>query len=421
MKFFSTLSAAWALFLLLPACAFGQQNYQPAKVTTLAGDTLRGYINYRGWDRNPHVVLFKSDLQAAEQQFHPLDIKGFSVSSEQYAGAKISVENSSRELNNLSTTATPSYRADTVFLRTLVAGPKSLYEYKAANGNNFFYLQQGSSYDLLVYKRYKSPGDGAVVMQVNNTFRDQLALYLADCPGMESKLKATNYTTSALQRTFTSYYACTHQYLGFQRRSSTKHQFGVLAGVSQTNLLFSDTRNPEYPTFDSYTQVGPTGGIFYNISLPGSLGRLSVNNEVVFTSFKGSGTLEKSDPASNIYYKIVSSLELGYLKLNTLLRFTQPIGLGSVFINAGISNGYAVLAKSERNVRERFYSTEQTYTTPLFFSVRRYEQGLVGGIGAGYKRLSVEGRFEYSNGFLPYVDFSSGFDRYSLLVGYRLH
>lgn len=67
----STLRAALVAFLLLPACAFGQQNYQPAKVTTLAGDTLRGFINYRGWDRNPRVVSFKPDLQAPEQLFHP--------------------------------------------------------------------------------------------------------------------------------------------------------------------------------------------------------------------------------------------------------------------------------------------------------------------------------------------------------------
>jgi hypothetical protein len=421
MKLSSTLRAALAAFLLLPACAFGQQNYQPAKVTTLAGDTLRGYINYRGWDRNPRVVSFKTDLQASEQLFRPLDIKGFSVSSEQYAGAKVSVEDSPQQLNNLSTTATPKYRADTVFLRALVAGPKSLYQYKNDDSYDFFYIQQAGSYDLLVCKRYKAPGDGPVVVQTNNTFRDQLARYLTDCPSLEPKLKRLTYTASSLQSTLASYYACTSQSVGFQRRSKTKHQFGILAGVSQTTLSFSDVKNSEYPTFDSYTQIRPTGGVYYNISLPGALGRFSVNNEVVFTSFKGSGTQEKSDPITTNYYKVVSSLELGYLKLNSMLRFTGTLGSGSVFINAGISNSYAVQVNSEKNVREKFFSTERTSTNPLFSSLRRYEQGLVGGIGASYKRVSAEGRFEYSNGFLSYPGFISGFDRYSLLVGYRLH
>ncbi|GAA4056130.1 hypothetical protein GCM10022409_49280 [Hymenobacter glaciei] len=421
MKLFTTLSAAWALFLLLPACALGQQNFQPAKVTTLAGDTLRGFINYRGWDRNPRTVSFKPDLQAPEQQFRPLDIKGFSVSSEQYAGARVSVENSPQELNDLSSTATPSYRADTVFLRALVAGPKSLYEYKDANGYNFFYTKQGGSYDLLVFKRYKAPGYRSEVVQLNTTFRDQLAGYLADCPGIEPKLKAIGYTANALQRTFAGYYACTRQPLAFQRRSTIKQQFGVLGGVCLTNVVFSDVKNPEYPTFDSYTQIRPTGGIYYNVSLPGSLGRFSVSNALVFNSFSASGYHEEISPYGNTHRKTSSSLALSYLKLHSLLRISQPLGVGAIFINAGVSNGYAIQIKSEKTVREKFYSTETTTTSELFSSFRRYEQCLVAGIGASYKRLSAEGRFEYSNGFLPYKGFSAGFDRYELLLGYRLH
>ena len=421
MQLSVTLSAVFTAILLLPAGAFGQQNYQPAKVITLADDTLRGYINYRSWDQNPRTVSFKPDLQAPEQHFRALDIKGFSVSSEQYAGARISVENSSQELNNLTTTATPSYRADTVFLRTLVAGPKSLYECKDANGYHFFYVRQdGGRYDLLVFKRYKAPGDGAPVVQLNNTFRDQLARYLADCPSIEPKLKAITYTASALQRAFASYYACTSQALSFQHRSKIKHQVGVLAGIAQTRLLFSNVKNPEYPTFDSYTQVRPTGGIYYTVSLPGSL-RFSVSNAVVFSSFSGSGYLEQPGSTSSIYRKTTASMSLSYLKLHTLLRYTRPLGAGAVFINAGVSNGYAIQVESEKVVRERFYSSETTTTTKLFSGFRRYEQGLVAGIGGSFARLSAEARYEYSNGFHLSQELGSGFDRYSLLVGFRLY
>lgn len=417
----STLRAALVALLLLPACAFGQQNYQPAKVTTLAGDTLRGFINYRGWDRNPRVVSFKPDLQAPEQLFHPLDIKEFSVSNERYAGAKVKVEDSPQDLDKLSTTATPSYRADTVFLRALIAGPKSLYQYKMTNASRtYFYIQQGSSFDLLVYKRYKQPGDGPAVVQSNNTYQDQLSLYLADCPTMERRLKGARYVASSLQRLFADYYAGTSRPLAFQLRSKTTHQLGLLAGISRTNLSFSDVKNSAYPTLDSYTQVGPTGGVYYYVSLPGNLGHFSLNNDVLFTFFKSSGSRDDFTSTTN-YGTTTVSLELAYLKLNTLLRFTQPLGAGAIFINAGISNAYAVRVKSEKNVRQTFYSSERTSTTALFPDLRRYEQGLVAGIGASFKKVSAEARYEYSNGFLFSKELSSGFDRYSLLVGYRLH
>ena len=420
MHFPSTLHTALAALLLLPACAFGQQNYQPAKVTTLTGDTLRGFINYRGWDRNPRVVSFKSDLQAPEQLFHPLDIKEFSVSNERYAGGKVNIDDSPQDLDKLSTTAVPIYRADTVFLRALIAGPKSLYQYKPANATRvYFYIQQGNNFDLLVYKRYKQPGGGPVVVQSNNTYQDQLSLYLANCPTVGRRLKDARYFASSLQRMFADYYACTSQPLAFQLRSKTKHQFGLLAGITRTNLSFSDVKNDAYPMLDSYTQVGPNGGVYYNVSLPGSLGHFSLNTDLLFTSFKGSSSHDNFISTNN-YSTTTVSLELAYLKLNTMLRFTQPLGSGAIFINAGISNAYAIQVKSEKTVRERFYSSERTSNAELFPGLRRYEQGLVAGVGASYKKISAEARYEYSNGFLSYEQLSSGFDRYSLLVGYRL-
>ncbi|MET4074724.1 hypothetical protein ABIB44_001976 [Hymenobacter sp. UYCo722] len=78
-------------------------------------------------------------------------------------------------------------------------------------------------------------------------------------------------------------------------------------------------------------------------------------------------------------------------------------------------------AKSEKTVRQTFYSSERTATTALFPDLRRYEQGLIAGIGGSFKKMSVEARYEYSNGFLLSKQLGSGFDRYSLLVGYRLH
>ena len=107
------------------------------------------------------------------------------------------------------------------------------------------------------------------------------------------------------------------------------------------------------------------------------------------------------------------------MKLNTLLRFTQPVGAGTIFINAGISNAYAMQLKSEKSVRQQFYSTERTTTSELFPNPRRYEQGLVAGVGASFKKLSAEARYETSNGFLVYYDLGSAVGRYSLLVGYR--
>ena len=411
-----------AAAVLLPKRAFSQSNYQAAKVTTLTGDTIQGFIDYRGWERNPQSIAFKPSEQASAQTFRPLDIKGFKVNNEVYVSGQVSIEDSPQKLEELSISAAPDYHPDTTFLKVLAAGPKSLYLYrKAKSAREYFYIEQKGAFDLLVYKRYKQMGDGAMLVRSNNQYQQQLLQYLAPCAAIEQRLRTARYDASSLQKLFTAYYAaCASQQPAFLETHKSPSQAGILIGATSTTLGFSTSTQAYYPVLDSYTFFGPTGGLFYYVSLPGSLGRFSINNDITFSSFKGTGSSTATVSPDNSTNTSVS-LKFSYLKLNTLIRFTQPVGTGAIFINAGISNGYALQSTNEKTVVTKFYTSSTTKTTDAFTDLRRYEQGFVAGIGASAKRLSAEVRYERSNGFLDYTDLGSSFKRYSLLVGYRLH
>ena len=407
-----------AVLGLFSTRAFGQQNYQPAKVITLAGDTLTGLVDYRGWDKNPRLITFKTNPQASAQIFHPLDIKGFQVNSERYSSGQVSVEISPQGLDKLTTSPNPIYRTDTTFLKALVTGSQNLYRYKTSDdGREYFYTGGSGSFDLLIYKRYKRAGDGSVVVESNNQYQNQLGLYLSACPDIKKRLSTINYAASSLQKLFATYYTCTNQPVAITKKKVV-YQAGVLIGAARTTLRFNPA--PSVSIFDG-SKYGPTGGLFFYVPLPGSLSHWYINNELTYnSSFKGSSTINVFSSADN--YTINSiSLSLAYLKLNTLLRFTRPIGAGAIFINAGISNGYAIQVKNEQTIFHKFYSSQTTDTSELFPSLRRYEQGVLAGVGASIKKLSAEVRYERSNGFLDQLNLSSSFERYSLLVGYRLY
>ena len=416
MKYCSTLYAALAATSLLSTSAFGQQNFQPAKVITLTGDTLRGFVDYRGWDTNPRLIGFKADLQAPLQSFRPLDIKEFRVSNEQYIGCRVAIENSPTSLEALSVSPAPIFQTDTTFLQAVVTGPRSLYRYKT-DGRVYLYTENQGKFDLLIYKRFKP---SANLLRSNNTFREQLATYLADCPAVAEKTRTLLYATSNVQRLFRAYYACTSQ-RPVLHKQKLRLQVGVLVGATHTTLRFnaSPQRATPPPTFDSYTANGPTGGLFFHLPFAGSLNRFSINNDFTFNSFKTAGSSTQTTSPDNSTTTSYS-LALTYLKLNTLLRFTRPIGTGALFINAGISNGYAVQTQNEQVAVSRFYSTHRT-TTGEIFPVQRYEQGFVVGLGGSLNRVSAEARYERSNGFLALGSLSSSFERFTLLVGYRLH
>jgi hypothetical protein len=421
MKITYTAFAVLILSILFPDWAFGQQNYQPAKIITLTGDTLRGFINYQGWDKNPNLIAFKPDQQAPSRIFRPLDIKGFRVNNEQYTSAQVIIEDSPQGLGELTTSATPQYRTDTTFLKALITGPRSLHRYKTG-GREYFYTEQEGKFSLLVYKRYRQAGSSTVVMQANDLYRKQLALYLAACPTIEKRLQLLRYASSSLQKLFAVYYACTNQKTTFLLKTKTVYHVGVLGGPSRATLSFDPSPHPLAPALDNYTAYGASGGVFFYFLLPGNLGHWSINNELTCNTLALKGTNESFSSTTNSYSKTTLSLAFSYLKLNTLLRFTRPVGsIGAVFANAGISNGYALQAKTEKTVTTKFYSSESTSTGEAFPEPRRYEQGLVAGIGGSVKKLSAEVRYERSNGFLDITSLGSSFARYSLLFGYRLY
>ena len=415
MKLTATPFAVLTALLLFPTWVFGQQNYQPAKITTLAGDTLRGFVDYRGWDKNPRTITFKATEQAPAQTFRPLDIQGFSVQNEQYKGAQVVIETSPASLADLPDSPTPTFRPDTTFLLGVVTGSRSLYQY-STGFREYFYIEQQGKFDLLVYKRFKLPSSNTIV-RFNTTYREQLAQYLTDCPAIEQQLKTVGYIANSLQKLFTNYLTCTHQPAVILKKQNA-FQAGLLVGVTHTTLDFH-TAYPSYiPDFASHTTYSPTGGVYFYLPVPGSLNHFSINNELTFNSYKASNTKTNFTSADN--YSIVdNSLQLSYLKLNTIVRFTQPVGAGTIFINAGMSNGYAFRAKIEQTIFQNFYASQQITTKDLF-DIRQYEQGLVVGAGGSVKRISAEARYEHSSGFLDAILISSSFNRLSLLLGYRL-
>jgi hypothetical protein len=415
---YSTFITAFILALstLLPTRAFGQQNFQPGSITTLSGDTLGGFIDYRGWDRNPRVISFKPNLQAPTQSFRPLAIKGFRVNNEQYIGRQIMIDESSDNLGALTESATLILRPDTAFLQGLAIGTRSLYRHKK-DEREYLYIEQQGAINLLVYKRFK-PLVNSTVIQYNNAYHQQLADYLADCPAAARQAQTLYYAASSVQRLFKTYYACTTQQAFLQHRK-LRTQAGVLLGATQTQLSFTGDAQRSPPELNGYTSYGPSGGVFFYVFFPGNREHFSLNNDLTYTAFQAAGSTTQTTSA-DISSTTNYSLALTYLKLNTLVRFTRPIGSGAVFVNAGISNGYAFQTKNEQVVASKFYSTSTTKAGEIFL-LRRYEQGLVAGVGGSIKRLSVEARYERSNGFLDIVSLASSFERYSLLVGYRLH
>ena len=62
--------------LILTTSLFSQQNFVPGYIIQQGGDTLKGFIDYRNWAKNPAKIKFKKTEQAAVTEYKPFDILG---------------------------------------------------------------------------------------------------------------------------------------------------------------------------------------------------------------------------------------------------------------------------------------------------------------------------------------------------------
>jgi hypothetical protein len=420
MKIIEKLTVS-VLCLLISQSSFCQEKYIPGCIITKNGDTIQGYLDYKIKDLNPDKIFFKKELTDEKLLCTPHNIQEFHVLDENYVSAIVETEVSSNETNELNYFSNLELQTDTTFLQSMIQGTKSLYFYKNHVGKDQFYIGQNSSFVLLVYKRYLiNPEEyGKILIKENKRYYNQLNVYLDDCPKIQAKLNTVSYNKRSMERLFLSYYNCTNSEITFQKKTErTPVEFGILAGLTLTSLKFRSTPPGYLSNLDLNQPLNIAAGLFAEVSLNRRKGKWSLYNELVFTSYKINGYY--NDYKNKNDYTIYNiAFGYSYLKINNMLRFKYPVGNSFLYLNAGISNGYAIQELNEKKVYTKFYSSESTETGKAIIFSRRYEQGYILGLGANYKRISFEVRQEKSNGMSAITQINSNVNKYYLLLGYR--
>ncbi len=209
------------------------------------------------------------------------------------------------------------FQVVTTFLQTLFEGRKSLYRYFNYS-KEYFYIRQGTTFDLLLYKKYLTEQGDNSILNENKTFVGQLRIYLNDCPGIEDKIDKTGYDESDLNKLFRFYYESTDSGSSFTREVEKRRaETGLLAGCSVSSLIFMSTTY--FTQTDFSHSVNFSAGLFFDLIIPRNHGKWSILNELILTSYDVSGTY-KSGP-ENYYTQISSELGFIYLKINTMGRF----------------------------------------------------------------------------------------------------
>lgn len=378
--------------------SYGQEKYLPGYIVRQDGDTIHGFIDYRNWDRNPVKISFKSELTKQAVQYTPIDVMGFSVSNELYAGGIVEVEESPFKPSKLMTVSELKIRIDTVFLQAVVLGSESLYYYKTGKDKDQFYIVDNASFQLLYYKTYLKEVDGKSFATENQQYLGQLGTYLQDCPRLYSKISATKYSRKSLVDLFEFYYECTSSEMDFQwQRESVIFEPGLMAGVSRTALSFGSGA-PDYLVNGNFSSSNNfIAGVYLDIVLPKRRRKVIIRNEMLYSSYQSEGFY--NDFNNDTFYTLHYS-RLGYsqLKFSHMIRIKHSMGNTSIFLNGGITQGIALRETNERTVDATLSGSRRVEQEAAVYPSTKYELGWNSGVGVGFKNFSLELRYEQGNG-----------------------
>lgn len=409
-------------FLITCLCTLhlvsAQQNFMPGSVITRAGDHLKGDIDYQNWSSNPDKIRFRDYAQKLHE-FSPMDLSSFSVANERYVSAIVKTEVSSRNSRDLDYSPKLRIDVDTVFLHTLVEGHKSLYSYKDEAGRENFYIGDGGSYRLLEYKRYQGESAMGSTRIINNyRFRNQLSLYLNDCPDIQNRLANLKYLAPGLTKVFNHYYACTGQAADFGRQTeSNSTNWGIVAGAAYTKVKFKGEETEELTNGDSSPSLTPLAGVFLDLGMPRNSGRLSFYNEFLLSSLKYQNSTHTEVHEDN-YSDHEIDLTVLNLGLKSMLRYKYHKGAVDLFVNAGIGLGYNVFLQNQISTTNHLFTQVRT-TYKNVMPPQSYNARAMAGLGASMKQWSVELRYEMVSSLSNSVYFSAYPQSVELLLGYR--
>jgi hypothetical protein len=257
------------------------------------------------------------------------------------------------------------------------------------------------------------------VVKENKWYLNQLAVYLNDCPTIQQDFKSLKYARKNLEKLFLTYYECTGSSLTFHnKQEKIKTEFGAVAGLTFNNLQFDPSLVYSRKELDFSTTASYSVALFADVILARNQGKWSVYNELAFSPYKVEDYHQVYEN-ENEYTNYTITLGYSYLKLNTMVRFKYPVGKAYVFINAGMSNGYALKETNQVVAERKFYSSETSEESTLLYVTRLYEQGLLAGLGAKYNKYSFEFRYERGNGMSAMINLNSITTRYLFLIGYK--
>lgn len=362
------------------------------------------------WRNNPVEFEYKISENSEIKKATIKQIKEFGIDNvSKYVRAKVDMDRSSNNLNSISTDRNPIFKKEVLFLKVLVDGKSTLYEYVDENLRRYFYNKDNSPIKQLVYKIYKTYEDD---IRKNERFKKQLLDDLK-CPSIEfSKIKGLEYKKKSLVNFFVEYNTCSNQEFTNFEKKQKRNEFNLNIRP-RINLSSLKIENTGYNTLDTDfgSNISFGLGLEAEYILPFNRNKWSLLFEPTYQYFKINKTYSVNNVSGG---KLHAKVDYSSFEFPISVReYFFLKNKSKIFVNA--SYIFDINLKSSIEFTRIDGSNYKT----LDISARNNMA-----LGIGYKqkdKYSLEIRYQTSRHILgSYPYWSSKFNTLSVIFGYSL-
>lgn len=377
---------------------YSQISFEKGYYINNANQRVDCLIKNVDWRNNPTEFEYKLSENGESKKESIESVKEFGVdNSSKYVRTKVNIDRSSEYVNELSATRAPLFIEEVLFLKVLVEGKASLYEFIDGGLERYFYMHNNNAIEQLIFKSYKVQ-DRSVYK--NSRFKQQLWTDLK-CPAITlNKIKNLDYKRKDLVKFFVNYHECNNleyvNYVATKKRDA--FNLNIRPGLNYSTLSIQNSilksRNIDFDNDLTFRM-----GIEAEFILPFNKSKWAIIIEPTYQYYKS----EKKVPnlLVNVNYQSIE-LPIGirhYFFLNEKAKiFINGSIITDLSFNSGIkfSPGSTFDIKSQNNLA----------------------------FGIGYKHInkfSIELRYQTRREIIrDYISYRSDYNTVSVIFGYSL-
>lgn len=348
---------------------------EPGFIVLNSGDTLKGYIEYKQWGRNPRSIRFgaSADLRNAKT-YQIAELQAFEVTGfDDYCRAVIEKDARRLSQDNELSAHLNTFVTDTVWLRSLVKG-NAISLYELIQDRPHYVIKKNGKYEELIYKKGKE-NDNYYDFHVYRTRLNEIADSMGLSQDLKEKINRSGYVADDLTVILKLMNGITNepQVKNKATTTTTKSNFILSAALSGSRIsVTGDTEE------------------FYNMQFD----RAAVPKITAGVVFYGSRGLQDFSLNIGLGYSRAKYSGIG-TKYSDVPKASYAIEQNNVSLNIGIGYDFVSSTKWKANIG-----------------------GNIGYVRSNYSKNEFQ-RFDYDKPFLNYLTLTKGYMEFNVTGGLR--